>query len=92
MLTVVVFFTGELWQLSARMTRERLWQTVGFLSIVAIIFMVTTIRDQVRALREDRAEQTDPAQLLSNTPLTVGSDRRTERSPLSLAEQINVVA
>jgi hypothetical protein len=28
MLTVVVYFTGELWQLSARTSRERLWQTV----------------------------------------------------------------
>ena len=31
MLTVVVYFTGELWQLAARMTRQRLWQTIGFL-------------------------------------------------------------
>ncbi len=92
MLTVVVYFTGELWQLSARMTRERLWQTVGFLSLVAIIFMVTTIRDEVRALREDRAEQTDAARLLANTPLAAGSDHRPARTPLSLAEQINVVA
>ncbi len=69
MLTVVVYFTGELWQLAARMTRQRLWQKVGFLAIVAIIFMVATIRDEVRALRDDRAEQQDPAQLLSGTPL-----------------------
>jgi hypothetical protein len=32
MLTVVVFFTGELWQLAARMTRQRLWQVIGFLA------------------------------------------------------------
>jgi hypothetical protein len=69
MLTVVVYFTGELWQLAARMTRQRLWQTVGFLAIVAIVFMVTTIRDEVLALREDRAEQDDPAKLLADTPL-----------------------
>jgi hypothetical protein len=30
MITVVVYFTGELWQLAARMTRQRLWQTIGF--------------------------------------------------------------
>jgi hypothetical protein len=54
MLTVVVYFTGELWQLAARMTRQRLWQTVGFLAVVAIVFMVTTIRDEVRALRISR--------------------------------------
>lgn len=92
MLTVVVYFTGELWQLAARMTRERLWQTIGFLAIVAIVFMVTTIRDEVRALREDRAEQTGPARLLANTPLATGGDRLPARTPLSKAEQINVVA
>jgi hypothetical protein len=69
MITVVVYFTGELWQLAARMTRQRLWQTNGFLAVVAIALVVTTIRDEVRALREDRAEQTDPAKLLAGTRL-----------------------
>jgi hypothetical protein len=92
MITVLVYFTAELWQLSARMTRQRLWETIGFLSIVAVLFMVTTIRDEVRALREDRAGQTDPAQLLANTPLAINTEQQPERTPLSLAEQINVVA
>jgi len=60
MITVVVYFTGELWQLAARMTRQRLWQTIGFLAVVAIIFVITTIRDEVLALHDDRAEQSDP--------------------------------
>jgi hypothetical protein len=92
MLTVVVYFTGELWQLAARMTRERLWQTVGFLALVAIVFMVTTIRDEVHALRDDRAEQHDPSRLLADTPLKIEADHQPTRSPLSLAEQVNVVA
>ncbi|MGE2720762.1 hypothetical protein [Mycolicibacterium celeriflavum] len=92
MLTVVVYFTGELWQLAARMPRQRLWQTIGFLAIVALLFVVTTIRDEVRALREDRAEQQDPAKLLEDTPLAVEPGTRLERPPLSLAEQVNVVA
>jgi hypothetical protein len=71
MLTVVVFFTGELWQLSARMTRQRLWQVIGFLALIALLFMVATIRDEVRALREDRAERSDPRALLAGTPLAV---------------------
>jgi hypothetical protein len=91
MLTVVVYFTGELWQLAARMTRQRLWQTIGFLALIAVIFMVSTIRDEVRALREDRAEQTDPAKLLEGTPLAA-KDGQPVRTPLSLAEQVNVVA
>ncbi len=91
MLTVVVYFTGELWQLAARMTRQRLWQTIGFLAVVALLFMVTTIRDEVRALREGRAEQDDPAKLLIDTPLADAA-ATPARPALSLAEQVNVVA
>lgn len=92
MLTVVVYFNAELWQLAARMSRQRLWQTIGFLAVVAIAFMVTTIRDEVMALREDRAEQTNPAKLLEGTPLATEDGQAPPRVPLSLAEQINVVA
>ncbi|WP_460357131.1 hypothetical protein [Mycobacterium sp. ZZG] len=92
MLTVVVYFTGELWQLSARMTRERLWQTIGFFSVVALVFMVATIRDEVRALRQDRSAQQDPAALLAGTPLASVRADPADRSPLSAAEQVNVVA
>lgn len=92
MLTVVVYFTGELWQLSARMPRQRLWQTIGFLALIAIAFMVTTIRDEVRALREDRAGPSDPAALLAGTPLSVRDGHHPRRTPLSRAEQVNVVA
>jgi len=75
MLTVVVYFTGELWQLAARMTRQRLWQVIGFFALIALLFMVTTIRDEVRALREDRAERNDPGALLAGTPLAGCVDR-----------------
>jgi hypothetical protein len=92
MLTVVVFFTGELWQLAARMTRQRLWQVIGFLALVALLFVVTTIRDEVRALREDRAERSDPRALLAGTPLAGYVDQEPARTPLSKGEQFNVVA
>ena len=92
MLTVVVYFTGELWQLAARMSRQRLWQVIGFLDLVALLFVVTTIRDEVRALREDRAENTDTAELLAGTPLAEVAGDAVPRTPLSRAEQINVVA
>lgn len=92
MLTVVVYFTGELWQLAARMSRQRLWETIGFLAVVALVFMVTTIRDEVQALREDRAGPTDPARLLAGTPLAPPAGHQPARSPLSRAEQVNVVA
>ena len=92
MLTVIVYFTGELWQLSARMSRERLWQTIGFLSVVALFFMIATIRDEVRALRQDRSEREDPNALLAGTPLESVPADPAARTPLSAAEQMNVVA
>lgn len=92
MLTVVVYFTGELWQLAARLTRQRLWQTIGFLALVALAFMVATIRDEVRALREDRSGPYDPAALLAGTPLAPDNPAAVTRTPLSRAEQVNVVA
>ena len=92
MLTVVVYFTGELWQLAARLTRERLWQTVGFLAVVALAFMVATIRDEVNALREDRAGPSDPTALLAATPLADHAGTPAVKTPLSLTAQVNVVA
>jgi hypothetical protein len=92
MLTLLVYFSGELWQLAARMPRRRLWEVIGFLSLVALVFVVSTIRDEVRALREDRAEETDPKELLVGTPLAGRLDHDPVRTPLSRAEQFNVVA
>jgi hypothetical protein len=91
MLTLLVYFSGELWQLAARMPRYRLWQVIAFLAFVALIFVVTTIRDEVTALRDDRAESTDPLALLAGTPLE-DMDDEPARTPLSRAEQFNVVA
>lgn len=49
------------------MTRS-FWEIVGFLPVVAILFTVSAIQDEVHAVRDDRAEQRDPAQLPSSTP------------------------
>ena len=59
---------------------------------LAIIFGIATIRDEVRALRDDRAEQSDPARLLEGTPLAMEAGHQPTRTPLSLVEQVNVVA
>ncbi|MEZ0342228.1 hypothetical protein ACAG25_19865 [Mycobacterium sp. pV006] len=92
MLTVVVYFSGELWQLSAGMSRQRLWQTIGFLAVVALVFMVATIRDEVRALREDRSAQNDPDELLLGSPLESRGVVAQDAPPLATGEQLNVIA
>lgn len=91
MLTVVVFFTGELWQLSARITRERLWQTIGFLAVTAVAFMVVTVRDELANLRESRAESAGAAVLLADTPLADLLDDEVPRPALRWPERINVL-
>ncbi|OHT86477.1 hypothetical protein [Mycobacteroides saopaulense] len=91
MLTVVVFFTGELWQLSARMTRERLWQTIGFLALTAVAFMAVTVRDELASLRDNRAEQPASAALLAGTPLADLIDGDAPRPALRWPERLNVL-
>ena len=92
MLTVVVYFTGELWQLAARMTRQRLWQTSD--SSPSWQWSSWSPRFATRCVR---CATTGP----SNT-IRPGCWRarrwnpkpghQPTRTPLSLAEQINVVA
>jgi hypothetical protein len=87
MLTVMVYFTNEIWQLSARLSGTRFWQTTAFLSAVAVAFMVTTIRDEVGELRASRSAERDAA---SGTPLQKPVEQA--RPELSRSERVNVVA
>ena len=54
LLLVLIFFTGELWQLAARIPRARLWQTIGFLLSICVLFLLATLRDELRAIRAAR--------------------------------------
>ena len=92
MITVLVFFTSDLWQLTARLTRDRLWQTVGFLALVAVAFMVATIQDEVRALREGRAAAKPAPVLLAGTPLAAHAGDGLAPPPMSRPEKVNILA
>ncbi|MGB8505624.1 MAG: hypothetical protein WCE29_26490, partial [Mycobacterium sp.] len=93
MITVLVFFTADLWQLTARLTRDRLWQTVGFLALVAVAFMVVTIQDEVRSLRKGRAATKPAPELLKGTPLAMYADGDLATPPpVSRPEKVNVLA
>jgi hypothetical protein len=90
MLTVMIFFTNEIWQLMAAMSGDRFWWTTGFLAAVAVAFMVATIRDEVRALRESRSASHDSVAMLAGTPLATATEPA--RTPLSRGELVNAVA
>ncbi|MFC4946970.1 hypothetical protein [Pseudonocardia sp. GCM10023141] len=80
------FFTGELWQAANGLSRAQLWIVVGFLSLVAIAFIVATFSDELPALRGTAV----PDAALRDTPLA-GEAPTGERAPLSRAEHVNVV-
>ena len=92
MLTVVVYFTGELWQLSARMTRQRLWQTIGFLASWQSFSWSPRFATRCARCATIGPSRHDPARLLAGTPLAPDAGHQPARTPLSLAEQVNVVA
>jgi hypothetical protein len=59
-LIVLVFFTGELWQLSARIPRARLWQTILFLLSISAVFLLATLRDELATIRAQRGAADRP--------------------------------
>jgi hypothetical protein len=48
-------------------------QTVGFLALFAVGFLIVTIQDEVRALREGRENAAPQTELLNGTPLAAYS-------------------
>jgi hypothetical protein len=86
----LAYFTNEIWQLCARLSGRRFGQAIAFLALVAVAFMVTTIRDEVRELRTGRFADHDVVAMLAGTPLQ--TPLTPARRELSTAERLNVVA
>lgn len=90
MLTVVVFFTGELWQWSSQVDRAVVWRTVAFLAAVALAFMITSLRDEVRQIGRQLETPDEMTRLLDGTPLA-SMAVPTRRVRMSVGETINVI-
>lgn len=90
MLTVVVFFTGELWQWARVVDRGIVWRTVGFLGAVAILFMVTALRDEVRGVRRRLGSREEITRLVLTTPMFALRVPEQTRK-LARRERINVL-
>lgn len=86
LLTVLlVFFTEELWTLSAVMSKPRMWMLSGFLILMIMLIVLPTSFDLLRDVRDD--DECEP--LLENTPF-VGLEPHASR--LSLGERFNLIA
>jgi hypothetical protein len=90
LVVMFAFFTGELWQAADALSRRQLWIVVAFLGLLAAGFMATTFSDEFPALRAASRARTDLQTRLQATPLA-GSATAAEHTPLSRAEQLNLV-
>ncbi|MBE8518900.1 hypothetical protein ILP97_15480 [Amycolatopsis sp. H6(2020)] len=90
--TVFGFFTTEIWQVGAALPRQRMWLVVGLLALVAVIFLLGMLKDEVTRLTQSR---TAPVGLdkLRETPLAafLADDVPAERLPLTKLERANMV-
>lgn len=91
MLTVLVFFTGELWQWASVIPRVRVWQTIGLLAVVALAFLATSLRDELGVLARADHREAELAGLLAGTPLASAAGQRSAHRPLGRGERLNVL-
>jgi MFS family permease len=92
--TVFGFFTTEIWQVGASLTRQQMWLVVGLFSAVAIAFLLSMLKDEVATLIQSQAA---PVGLdkLRDTPLRPFAAEYAaapgERVPLTKLERANMV-
>ncbi|NHB83648.1 hypothetical protein G7085_00165 [Tessaracoccus sp. HDW20] len=85
LLTVLlVFFTNELWQLAATISRTRMWLLSGFLILMTVLIVLPPTLDMI----DDEGDH-DEDPLLESTPFAGLEARRTR---LSLGERFNLLA
>lgn len=92
LLTVLVFFNTYVWLMAALVSRTRLWCALGFLALIAVVFIVATTVDRVRPALTAPAPDSpaDERTALAGTPFEHLPDPQ-KRIPLSRWEYVNVV-
>ena len=90
LLTFLVFFNGPVWQLTAVLSRQRLWAGMLFLFLIAAAFLVSTTLDRVRPILAESQPALEGDETLDGTPFA-GLPDRAGGKPLSRGERVNVV-
>lgn len=87
--TVFGFFTTEIWQVGAALPRQRMWLVAGLFALVAVVFLLAMLKDEVSRLTQSR---TIPVGLekLRDTPLA-SFTADGERVPLTKLERANMI-
>lgn len=90
LLTVLVFFNAHVWSMASTITRDRMWLVVLFMTLIAVAFLVTGIREQVTPMMSPAVARQTDGERLADTPFASMPDPATV-SPLSTGERFNVL-
>lgn len=90
LLTFLVFFNGPVWQMTAVLSRQRLWAGMLFLFLIAGAFLVSNTLDRVRPILAESSPKLEGNETLDGTPFAALPDRPGAK-PLTRGERVNVV-
>ncbi|GAA1967807.1 hypothetical protein [Amycolatopsis minnesotensis] len=88
--TVFGFYTTEIWQVAAELSRHQMWLVVGLFSVIAILFLMSTLSDEVHSLTGKDAVEPEPGKL-DGTPFAAGAATEAPSAPLRKLERWNLV-
>jgi hypothetical protein len=93
--SVFGFLTDEIWKVAASLTRSQMWSVVGLFALVAVLFLVSRVPEEMRTAFERQSAGTG-LRLLAATPFgplaaAAGGDALdTPPVPLRKVERLNV--
>jgi hypothetical protein len=90
LLTVLVFFNGYVWSMATKISRERMWLVIGFMTLIAGAFLLSGIVERVRPMMAAAAVNQSDVEQLADTPFAAMPDPAAG-DPLSRAERANVM-
>lgn len=90
LLTFLVFFNSPVWLMAAKISRQRLWLALLFLSLIAAAFVVSVTVDRFRPLMETQGLLEGREAQLDATPFEAMPDPP-DSLPLRRPEQLNVM-
>jgi hypothetical protein len=93
LLVIVVlfaFFSTEMWQIANELSRERMWWLVAVFAVLAVLFMIAVLREELRTMVDDAASSGLPALPDKLADLGV-ADSPTGTQPLAHGERANLM-
>lgn len=89
--TTFGFLSAEIWQSFTALRGSRIWWVVGFFAVLAMLFMLAVLSDELHDLIRSRPRGADPAKLRGTPFETFVDDHPAGVHPLRRAERLNMV-